>query len=327
MSRPATARAVPDAGPYRAELPGAELPGAELPGAGSGGAGSSSSRPGGAGAAADAPAAAGAGRASLSASAQLWVRPGGGGRQRIRWSQAWPLVVRPTGDDRVHLVHGAGGPLGGDLFAIGIEVADGGALDIRSAGATLVQPAGPGGSPTAWARWDIDAGLGPSARLGWAPEPTVVCAGAALHSRLRVRVGAGGAAVLREIVVLGRHGERGGRYHGELSVDVDGTPLLRHTTVLDGADPVLCGPAGTAGARAVGTLVLSGTAAGTVSGSVRGTGAGEEPGVRWAWSELAGPGRVLLAVGDPGPVSALLESAAPAAATTVPSRTRGRAGS
>lgn len=312
MSRPATDRAVPDAESCHAELSDAELSeaelsGAELSDAGSGGVGSGRVGP-----AAAAPAATGAGRTALSASAQVWVGPGGGGRQRIRWSQAWPLVVRPTGDNRVHLVHGAGGPLGGDRFAIGIELADGGALDVRSAGATLVQPAGPGGSLPAWARWDIDARLGPSARLGWAPEPTVVCAGAALRSRLRVCVEAGAAAVLREIVVLGRHGERGGRYRGELSVDVAGTPLLRHTTVLDGADPVLCGPAGTAGARAVGTLVLAGAAAGTVSGNVGGAGAGEEPGVRWAWSELAGPGRVLLAVGDPGPVSALLESAAPA---------------
>ena len=59
-------------------------------------------------------------------------------------------------------------------------------------------------------------------------------------------------------MVLGRHGERGGRYRGELRVDVGGEPLLAHRTLLDGADPALCGPAGTAGARAVGTLVLAG---------------------------------------------------------------------
>src|SRR3712207_8513049 len=33
-----------------------------------------------------------------------------------------------------------------------------------------------------------------------------------------------------------------------------------------------------------------------------GAGAGERPGVRWAWSELDGPGAVLLAVGEPGAV-------------------------
>jgi urease accessory protein len=135
---------------------------------------------------------------------------------------------------------------------------------------------------------------------------TVVCDGAVLESRLRVRLAAGADAVLREVVVLGRHGERGGRYRGELSVDVDGDPVLAHSTLLDGADPVLCGPAGTGGARTVGTLVLA-SAAARRTGDEAGH-AGEDPGVRWAWTELAGPGRMLLAVGDSGAVTALLDA-------------------
>ena len=97
----------------------------------------------------------------------------------------------------------------------------------------------------------------------------------------------GRGAVLREIVVLGRHGERGGRYRGELSVDVGGHPLLAHRTLLDGADPVLCGPAGTAGARAVGTLRAGRRGCDRRD---RDTGTGDEPGLRWAWTELPGPG-------------------------------------
>jgi hypothetical protein len=89
-------------------------------------------------------------------------------------------------------------------------------------------------------------------------------------------------------------------------VDVDGEPVLAHSTLLDGADPVLCGPAGTGGARTVGTLVLAGAAA-RRTGDEAGD-AGEDPGVRWAWTELAGPGRMLLAVGDPGAVTALLDA-------------------
>jgi len=37
---------------------------------------------------------------------------------------------------------------------------------------------------------------------------------------------------------------------------------------------------------------------------------GEREGVRWAWTDLAGPGRALFAVGDPGAVIALLAAAA-----------------
>jgi urease accessory protein len=115
--------------------------------------------------------------------------------------------------------------------------------------------------------------------------------------------GGGGRALLREVVVLGRHGGRGGRYRGELTVTVAGAHLMTHTTLLDGADAALSGPAGTAGARAVGTLLVVGC-------SDSPDGGGERPGLRWAWSALDGPGRVLLAVGDPGPVTALLAGAA-----------------
>jgi urease accessory protein len=245
------------------------------------------------------------GRAALTAAAQLSVERAGG-RQRLRWSQAWPVVMRATAADRVHLVHGAGGPLGGDAFSLDVQVGSGAVLRLRSAAVTLVQPAA-GGAAAGPARWDVSAQVGPDGLLDWAPEPTVVCAGAAIESRLRVRLDAGAGAVLRELGVLGRHGERGGRYRGELRVDVAGEPLLAHTTLLDGADDALGGPGGTAGARAVGTLVLAGTAAADARGA---EGAGERPGVRWAVSELAGPGRIVVAVGEPGAVTAVLNAQA-----------------
>jgi urease accessory protein len=225
----------------------------------------------------------------------------GPGRQRVRWAHAWPVVVRQTGDERVHLVHAAGGPLGGDELALDVDVGSGARLAVRSAGATLVQPAArAGGSP---ARWTVTARVGPGGQLNWAPEPTVVSDGAALESMLRVELAADAAAVAREVVVLGRHGERGGRYEGGLEVVVEGVLLLVHTTVLDGADPALCGPAGTAGARAVGTLVRVGP------GAVPGAAAGESDAVRWAWSALEGPGAVLLAVGTPAAVIEVLDTA------------------
>ncbi len=237
-------------------------------------------------------------RGALTAAARLCVEPGHG-RQRMRWSHAWPVVIRPTGDEQVHLVHGAGGPLGGDAFSLDVSVAPGAVLRVRSAGATLVQP-----GPREGAHWAVTAQVGSGAVLEWAPEATVVCDGAALESLLRVDLAADAVAVLRELVVLGRYAERGGRYRGTLDVRVGGTPLLAHTTVLDGADTALSGPAGTAGARAVGTLVIAGA---TSAPDV--VGAGETPGVRWAWSALDGPGRVLLAVGDPEPVAAVLDGA------------------
>ena len=178
---------------------------------------------------------------------------------RVRWAHEWPVVLRPTGSgpagERVHLVHAAGGPLGGDDLALSVDVGPGARLAVHSAGATLVQP---GAATDAPARWTVDVRVGAGGRLHWAPEPTVVTDRAALESAVRVTLAAGAAATVRETVVLGRHGQRGGRYAGATHVVVGEVPLLAHTTVLDGADAALCGPAGTAGARAVGTLVRAG---------------------------------------------------------------------
>jgi urease accessory protein len=243
-------------------------------------------------------------REGLTAAAALDVTSSPGARQRVSWKQAWPVVLRPTGEGSVHLVHGAGGPLGGDRLSLTVDVGPGAALAVRSAGATLVQPGVVSGDP---ARWDVTARVGPAGRLDWAPQPTVVTDGAAIDATVRVELAADATALVRELVVLGRYGRRGGRYRGGLDVTVAGEPLFSHVTVLDGADPALSGPAGTAGARAVASLL--------VVGRPGGAGAAEQPGVRWAWSELDGPGSVLLAVGEPGPVTALLDDFTAALAT------------
>jgi urease accessory protein len=232
--------------------------------------------------------------------AELTVEPGTGA-PCLRWRSVAPLVLRPTGPHRVHLVHAAGGPLGGDDLALDVHLSAGFYLRLRSAAAMVVQA----GRPPAPARWTVAAALAAGAVLDWRPEPTVVCDGAELHSRVAVALQRGACAVLREEVMLGRAGQRGGRFVGELAVELDGAPLLAHTLLLDGADPVLTGPAGTGGARAVGMLAVVGEG---IDGPPEGAGA--EPGLRWACSALDGPGRLLLVLGDsPAEVSALLDQA------------------
>lgn len=207
----------------------------------------------------------------------------------IRSRSAPPVVLRQTGLNRVHLVGAAGGPLGGDDLGLGVRLDAGATLELRSAAATVVQASG---HPAA-ARWTVAASLAAGAELDWRPEPTVVCDGAELRSRMTVDLQRGAQAALREVVVLGRASQHGGRYHGELAIDFDGAPLLHHTLLLDNADPALVGPAGTGGARVVGTLAVVGKG---VDGPVQD--AGEQPGLRWACSALDGPGWVLLVLGD-----------------------------
>jgi urease accessory protein len=229
----------------------------------------------------------------VKACAELDVEPG----QRMRWTGAPPVVLRRTGVSRMHLVQAAGGPLGGDELELRIRLAENTELTVGSAGATVAQPGRPGSGP---AFWTVTAELASGATLRWSPEPTVVCDGAELRSTLRVVLAEGAGAWVREEVWLGRHGQRGGRYRGALMVDHAGQALVRHTTVLDGADPALCGPAGTGGGRVISTLLGAGTEPEPTDPLTGETAAatGEAEGLRWARHRLAGPGWLLVAVGS-----------------------------
>jgi len=67
----------------------------------------------------------------------------------------------------------------------------------------------------------------------------------------------GGARLLwRDEVVLGRHGEAPGSVLTRSTVDLDGSPLLRHELALGPEHPGGCSPAVVAGARAVGTVLI-----------------------------------------------------------------------
>ncbi|HEY9414751.1 MAG TPA: urease accessory protein UreD, partial [Pseudonocardia sp.] len=152
------------------------------------------------------------------------------------------------------------------------------------------QPGRPGSGP---GRWTVLAELAAGATLRWAPEPTVVCDDAELHASMRVQMADGARAWVREEVWLGRHGQRGGRFRGALAVDHAGRALLRHTTVLDGTDPGLCGPGGTSGGRVVTTLLGAGG-----EPVPDGPATGERADLRWARHQLAGPGWLMVAVGS-----------------------------
>ncbi len=136
------------------------------------------------------------------------------------------LAVRRTGPARVHLVGAAAGPLGGDLVRIRLRVGAGAALAVRSAAATIALPGRDGGVGRLVLETEIeDRGL-----LECALEPLVVCREAVVHSRTRVGLAGSGRLQLVGQVVLGRHGEQGGRWTGRITVDRDGHPVLRQST-------------------------------------------------------------------------------------------------
>jgi urease accessory protein len=226
--------------------------------------------------------------------ARLEVRDG-----RVTWSSRPPVVLRRTGASRVHVVQVGGGPLGGDALALDVVVGAGQHLELCSAAATVVQP---GCTPGAAATFVVTASVESGATLVWRPEPTVVTDGAVWEPRLRLRLAEGAAASVVEQVVLGRAGQRGGRVASTLDVRVGDRPLLVTTTHLDGADPALTGPGGTAGARSVGTLLT----AGATGGPGTDEDAGEDGDAVWARTPLAGPGTLLTALGTPRAVAGVL---------------------
>ena len=187
----------------------------------------------------------------MRASAELVAERGAGGSTRlpVLRSQA-PLILRRTAD-AVYVVGGAAGPLGGDVLDLRIEVREGAALRVRTVAAAVALPGRNGQESVLSVTLAVAAG----GRLEYLPEPTVAADGARHRTDIRVDLAAGAALVLRDEMVLGRHGERGGACRTRLRADLAGVPLLRHEVDVSGTDEVSLGPAVLAGHRTAGSLL------------------------------------------------------------------------
>lgn len=176
-----------------------------------------------------------------------------------------PLVLRRT-PDAVYLVGGAAGPLGGDDLTLTIEVRDGATLRVRTAAAAVALPGADGRESVL----RVTATVGAGARLEYLPEPTVVADNARHRVDLSVTLAAGAALLLRDEIILGRHGERGGSCVTRLRVDHDGAPLLRQEVPVSGTAEVSLGPAVLAGNGAFGSLLVAGPGRHPVASYVHG---------------------------------------------------------
>jgi urease accessory protein len=154
---------------------------------------------------------------------------------------------------RVALVPDGALLLTGDAVRVEIEVGRGIRLD-------LVEPAGTvafdmrGGD----ASWDVRIDLARDATLVWAGEPFVVASGARVRRSTVVDMDLGARLLVRETLVMGRHGERGGHLEQVWSAyGHEGVPLLVEETILDDSSdrPGILG-----GNRALGTVVGLGVA-------------------------------------------------------------------
>lgn len=138
------------------------------------------------------------------------------------------LDVRLTGPDTVHLIATAATPLGGDTIDVTVTVAPGARLRLRSVAATIALPGGASASSTSRWRYRIGAG----GCLDVDAEPLIVAGGAHHTATTDVDLADGARLRLRERVQIGRVGEDGGGWRGDLRAAVDGRPLLVHAVEL-----------------------------------------------------------------------------------------------
>ena len=246
----------------------------------------------------------GRGRNRVVAVAEIVAEAGPGGVTRlpVLASQA-PLVLRRT-PSAVYLVGGAAGPLGGDQLTLRITVRAGALLRLRTAAAAIALP----GLDGLESELRVSAHVAAGGRLEYLPEPVVVSARARHATVVSVDLAAEATLLLRDEVLLGRHGEAGGTARSVLRVSYAGRPLLHQSVTVSGTDEASLGPAVLARHRAVGMLLHAGGPVATIA-------PGAAAGV--AVMPLAGPGVLVTALAGDA-VTLRRRLTAPAAPATGP---------
>jgi len=161
-------------------------------------------------------------------------------------------VPAADGWARVVLVQTIAGPLAGDMTTVDIEIGDGARLEVTTNAATLAYPS----ATPAW--HELKAEVGADARFAWSPGPLILSAGCDLVSTVEIDLADRAAALTREVVVLGRHGEEPGGYRGRIRFESRQRALLHDAIDLDARGVAKASPAVLAGANVFGSLALVG---------------------------------------------------------------------
>ncbi|MFD3523976.1 urease accessory protein UreD [Streptomyces sp. NPDC058653] len=202
---------------------------------------------------------------SVHATARITAAPDGRGGTALPVLESdGPLALRRTRPAtgrpgaRVTVVGAMSAPLGGDRLALEAVVRDGAALTVDAAAATIALPGHRAGDePADHAGYDTRLTVGEGAALHWLPEQLISVTGSDLRAHTRVELAPTARLVLREELILGRHGEAPGTLTTRLTVHHDGRPLLDQQLALGpGAPGGWDGGAVLGGHRAVGQLLL-----------------------------------------------------------------------
>jgi urease accessory protein len=153
-------------------------------------------------------------------------------RVRLRAGQVAPrLLSLDASGARIALLSITATLLAGDDVRLEVAVGPGAWLELVDVAAVVAYSARGGR-----ARWTVDLRVGPGGTVTWHGLPMVVCEGADVARRIHAVLGDGAIVVLRDTVVLGRTGERGGSLLSSARVDLAGRPLLAEDLDLTSAD-------------------------------------------------------------------------------------------
>ncbi|MCU1514132.1 MAG: urease accessory protein [Microbacteriaceae bacterium] len=167
------------------------------------------------------------------------------------------LIERDATSARVALAAAQMLLLDGDAVRIEIEVGAGCRLEIEDIGGTVAYPG--------VSSWQVRASIGQGGRLLWRGLPFIVTAGASARRRSEFVLAEGAAVLLRETLVLGRHGEIGGVIDSGVTVVGDGGPILVERLEAAGAFP---GPGVLGANRVVDSVIAIGYRPPTVPGDL-----------------------------------------------------------
>jgi urease accessory protein len=141
----------------------------------------------------------------------------------------------------VHLVNSATSPLGGDDLLLSIHVGPGASLRLSGVAATLALPGLHGESSLSTVSVVVEEG----GSVEYLPEPTVVTSRARHTAVFSASLAPDAYLHTREVLVLGRAGERPGSLTTSTSITRGAAPVLRQTlsvgSALDGSLAVLAG--------------------------------------------------------------------------------------
>lgn len=180
-----------------------------------------------------------------------------GGRARVTELTASPyvaprLVELDSERVRIALVAVCATLLAGDHVRIDVRVGAGVRLELVEPTGTVAYDAR--GVETSW---HATATVADRATLVWAGAPFVVADGASVNRRTTLDLDDGAAALVRELLVLGRSHETGGRLRAQARATHNHTPLLVED--IDLRDPDHRSVPGILGdTRVVGTVMLLG---------------------------------------------------------------------